>query len=115
VREATAETPLMPLRIFRSRNVTGANLVQGLMIAGMFGMFFLGAVYMQRVLGYDPLQVGLAYLPVAVSIGALSLFVAPRLNMRIGPRARLLPGLTLMAAALPLSASAPVPAAHGSH
>jgi MFS family permease len=105
----------MPLRIFRSRNVTGANLVQGLMIAGMFGMFFLGAVYMQRVLDYDPLQVGLAYLPVAVSIGALSLFVTPRLNMRIGPRATLLPGLTLMAAGLLLFASAPVHASYVTH
>jgi EmrB/QacA subfamily drug resistance transporter len=114
-REATAKTPLMPLRIFRSRNVTGANLVQGLMIAGMFGMFFLGAVYMQRVLDYDPLQVGLAYLPVAVSIGALSLFVTPRLNMRIGPRATLLPGLTLMAAGLLLFASAPVHASYVTH
>jgi EmrB/QacA subfamily drug resistance transporter len=114
-REATARTPLMPLRIFRSRNVTGANAVQGLMIAGMFGMFFLGAVYMQRVLGYDPLQVGLAYLPVAVSIGALSLFVTPQLNMRIGPRATLLPGLTLMAAGLLLFAAAPVHAAYVAH
>ncbi|HYZ81621.1 MAG TPA: MFS transporter [Solirubrobacteraceae bacterium] len=112
VREATAKTPLMPLRIFRSRNVSGANLVQALMIAGIFGMFFLGAVYMQRVLGYDPLQVGLAYLPVAVSIGTLSLFVAPRLNMRIGPRATLLPGLALMAAGLLLFAAAPVHAAY---
>ena len=80
VREATARTPLIPLRIFRSRNVSGANLVQVLMIAGIFGMFFLGAVYMQRVLGYDPLQVGLAYLPVALSIGTVSLFVAPQLE-----------------------------------
>ena len=54
VREATARTPLIPLRIFRSRNVSGANLVQALMIAGIFGMFFLGAVYMQRVLGLRP-------------------------------------------------------------
>ena len=115
VREATARTPLMPLRIFRNRNVTGANLVQGLMIAGMFGMFFLGAVYMQRVLGYDPLQVGLAYLPVAVSIGALSLFVTPQLNMRIGPRATLLPGLTLMTAGLLLFAAAPVHAGYVAH
>ncbi|MGZ4192483.1 MAG: MFS transporter [Solirubrobacteraceae bacterium] len=114
-REATARTPLVPLRIFQSRNVTGANVVQGLMIAGMFGMFFLGAVYMQRVLGYDPLQVGLAYLPVALSIGALSLFVTPRLNMRIGPRATLLPGLTLMAAGLLLFASAPVHAGYVAH
>jgi predicted MFS family arabinose efflux permease len=107
-REATARTPLIPLRIFRSRNVSGANLVQMLMIAGIFGMFFLGAVYMQRVLGYDPLQVGLAYLPVALSIGIMSLFVAPALNMRIGPRATLLPGLVLMAVGLLFFAAAPV-------
>ena len=108
VREARAATPLIPLRIFRSRSVSGANAVQMLMVAGLFGMFFLGAVYMQRVLGYDPLQVGLAYLPVAFSIGLMSLTVAPRLNMRIGPRATLLPGLTLMAIGLILFATAPV-------
>jgi EmrB/QacA subfamily drug resistance transporter len=114
-REATARTPLIPLRIFRSRNVTGANVVQMLMIAGIFGMFFLGAVYMQRVLGYDPLQVGLAYLPVALSIGTLSLFVAPQLNMKIGPRATLLPGLVLMAVGLLLFAAAPVHAGYLAH
>ena len=108
VREARAQTPLIPLRIFRSRAVSGANAVQMLMVAGIFGMFFLGAVYMQRVLGYDPLQVGLAYLPVAVSIGAMSLAVAPRLNMRIGPKATLLPGLVLMAIGLLLFATAPI-------
>jgi EmrB/QacA subfamily drug resistance transporter len=115
LREGRARTPLVPLRIFRSRNVTGANLAQALMVAGIFGMFFLGAVYMQRVLGYDPLQVGLAYLPVALSIGTFSLFVAPQLNMKIGPRATLLPGLALMAAGLLLFASAPVHAAYVTH
>jgi MFS family permease len=63
---------------------------------------------MQRVLGYDPLQVGLAYLPVALSIGTFSLFVAPQLNMKIGPRATLLPGLVLMTIGLLLFAAAPV-------
>ena len=63
----------MPLRIFRSRNVTGANAVQALMVAGMFGMFFLGALYLQRVLGYDAIEIGLAFLPVALLIGLLSL------------------------------------------
>jgi EmrB/QacA subfamily drug resistance transporter len=112
VREARAATPLIPLRIFRSRAVSGANAVQMLMVAGIFGMFFLGAVYLQRVLGYDPLQVGLAYLPVALAIGVLSLTAAPRLNMRIGPRATLLPGLVLMAIGLLLFATAPVHAAY---
>jgi EmrB/QacA subfamily drug resistance transporter len=107
-REARARTPLIPLRIFRSRNVSGANLVQMLMVAGLFGMFFLGAVYLQRGLGYDPLEVGLAFLPVALGIGVLSLSVAPRLNMLIGPRATLLPGLVLVAAGLVLFALAPV-------
>ena len=64
VREATPRNPLMPLRIFRSRNVSGANLIQALMVAGMFGMFFLGALYLQRVLGYGALEIGLAFLPV---------------------------------------------------
>ena len=55
VREARARNPLVPLRIFRSRNVSGANVIQVLSVAGMFGMFFLGALYLQRVLGYDAL------------------------------------------------------------
>ena len=71
-REATAASPLMPLRIFRSRNVAGANVVQILAVAGMFGMFFLGALYLQRVLAYDALQTGLAFLPVTVIMGMLS-------------------------------------------
>jgi EmrB/QacA subfamily drug resistance transporter len=107
-REATARTPLFPLRILGSRNVAGANLVEMLMVSGMFGMFFLGAVYMQRVLGYGPLEVGLAFLPVAVAIGALSLFVAPQMAMRFGPRATLLPGLALMVTGLALFALVPV-------
>ena len=67
----------MPLGVLRSRNVAGANLVQILMVAGLFGMFFLGALYLQRVLGFDPVEVGLAFLPVSVLIGALSLRVSP--------------------------------------
>ena len=58
---------------FRSRNVAGANLVQVLMVAGLFGMFFLGALYLQRVLGYDAIEIGLAFLPVSLGIGILSL------------------------------------------
>ncbi len=107
-REARARTPLIPLRIFRSRNVSGANVVQMLMVAGLFAMFFLGAVYMQRVLGYDPLEVGLAFLPVALGIGVLSLSVAPRLNMSIGPRATLMPGMALIAVGLAWFALSPV-------
>ena len=71
--ETKAPNPLVPLRIFRSRNVSGANAIQALSIAGMFGMFFLGALYLQRVLGYDALQIGLAFLPATIVMGALSL------------------------------------------
>jgi EmrB/QacA subfamily drug resistance transporter len=112
VRQARAANPLVPLRIFRSRNVSGANVVQMLMVAGLFGMFFLGAIYLQRVLGYDALEVGLAFLPVALSIGTLSLGFSARLITRFGARATLLPGLALIAAGLALFARVPVHAAY---
>ncbi len=111
-REMRTENPLMPLRIFRSRNVSGANLVQMLFIAGMFGMFFLGSLYMQRVLGYSALQIGLAFLPIALLIGAFSLGLSARLNVRFGPRAVLLPGLAFGAAGLALFTQVPVGASY---
>jgi MFS family permease len=107
-RQGRISNPLMPLRLFRSRNVAGANAVQALFVAGMFGMFFLGALYLQRVLGYDALEVGMAFLPVTLVIGILSLGFSERLNMRFGPKATLLPSLVLIAAALVLFARAPV-------
>jgi EmrB/QacA subfamily drug resistance transporter len=111
-RQATAKHPLMPLRVFRSRTTWAANLVQMLMVAGMFGMFFLGALYLQRVLGFDPIEVGLAFLPVSLGIGVLSLGFSERLIMRFGPRATLLPGLVLIIAGLVLFARAPVDASY---
>jgi EmrB/QacA subfamily drug resistance transporter len=107
-REATARNPLIPLRIFRSRNVSGANAIQALFVAGMFGLFFLGALYLQRVLGYDALETGLAFLPVTIVIGTLSLRYSERLIMRFGARATLLPGLVLIAAGLGLFTQVPV-------
>ena len=86
VRQKTARHPLMPLRIFASRNVTGSNLVQVLGTAGMFGMFFLGSLYLRQIMGYDPLQIGLAFLPVAVVMGVLSVRYTDRLVMRFGAR-----------------------------
>jgi EmrB/QacA subfamily drug resistance transporter len=109
-RQATAGNPLMPLRLFRSRNVTGANVVQALLVVGMFGMFFLGALYMQRILGYDPLQVGLAYLPATVVMGTMSFRFSARLNMRYGPKATLIPSMVAIAAGLLLFARTPVDA-----
>ena len=107
-RQARIENPLMPLRLFRSRNVAGANLIQGLLIVGMFGTFFLGALYLQQILGYDALEVGLAFLPATIVMGAMSFRVTGRLNMRFGPRATLLPSIGLIAAGLLLFARTPV-------
>ena len=112
VRQARAANPLIPLRIFRSRNVSGANLVQALLVAGMFGVFFMGSLYMQRVLGYDALQIGLAFLPATLIMGTLSVRYSEPLIMRFGARRALLPGMVLIAAGLLLFTQAPV---HGSY
>jgi MFS family permease len=112
VREATAPNPLMPLRILRSRPVAAANVIQILSVAGMFGMFFLGALYLRRVLGYDALQIGLAFLPVCIAMGVLSVRYSERLVTRLGARATLLPGLALVMAGLAWFARAPVHATY---
>jgi EmrB/QacA subfamily drug resistance transporter len=115
VREATARTPLIPLRIFRSRNVSGANVLQALLVAGMFGMFFMGALYLQRVLGYDPLQIGFAFLPATLVMATLSIRYSEPLIMRFGARRALIPGMTLVAIGLVLFALAPVDGSYVVH
>ncbi|HEY1853565.1 MAG TPA: MFS transporter, partial [Solirubrobacterales bacterium] len=102
VREGRAANPLVPLRIFRSRNLSGANAIQGLMVAGIYGMFFLGALYLQKVLGFDSLEVGLGFIPVTAIIGTLSLGFSAKLNLRFGAKATLVPGLVFVAAGLAL-------------
>jgi EmrB/QacA subfamily drug resistance transporter len=114
-REAAATTPLIPLRIFRSRSITGANLVQALSVAAMFGQGFLGALYLQRVLGYSALEIGLAFVPVTLVMGTLSLGYAERLNTRFGARNTLLPGLALIAAGLALFSRVPVDGSYVAH
>jgi MFS family permease len=113
-RQATAANPLIPLRIFRSRTVTVANLMQALMVAGIFGMFFLGALYLQRVLHYDAIEVGLAFLPVALGIAGMSLRFTAQLMMRFGAKRTLIAGLALVAAGLIVFRSAPVNASYAS-
>ncbi len=114
-REATARNPLVPLGIFRSRNVTGANIIQVVSVAGMFGMFFMGALYLQNVLGYDALQTGLAFLPATLIMGALSLGYSHKLVMRFGAKATLTPALGLIAGALMLFTLAPVDGGYVTH
>jgi EmrB/QacA subfamily drug resistance transporter len=108
VRQATAAHPLLPLGMLRSRSVSGANLIQVLMVGGLFGFFFLTSLYLQRVLRYGPLEIGLAFLPVALAIGTLSLWFSARLTTRFGPRAVLLAGLASILAGLVLLVRAPV-------
>jgi MFS family permease len=114
-REALAANPLMPLRMFRSRNVTGANTVQVLSVAGMFGIFFLGSLYLERILHYDALEIGLAFLPVTIIMGTLSVRYSERLIMRFGPRATLVPGLVLILGGLVVFAFAPVNGQYAAH
>ncbi|WP_225844977.1 DHA2 family efflux MFS transporter permease subunit [Streptomyces sp. HPF1205] len=113
VRQARAAHPLMPLRLFRSRLVGGANVVLALMVAGGFGFQFMTTLYLQRVLGYDALRVGLAITPTGVVIGVMSLALSARLGARFGERAVLLPSLVLFGGGFLLLARAP--SAHASY
>ncbi|MFD9867589.1 MFS transporter [Streptomyces niveus] len=109
-RQATARTPLMPLRILRSRTVVGANAVQMLMVAALFSFQIILALHLQRVLGYGAGETGLAMLPAAVVIGAVSLGVSARLIGRFGERNVLLTGLLLLITLLVLLSRVPVDA-----
>jgi EmrB/QacA subfamily drug resistance transporter len=106
--EARVPSPLVPLGLFRLRNLAFSNIVGVLWAAAMFAWFFLSALYLQLVLGYSPLEVGLAFLPGNLIMGVLSLGVSARLVMRFGIRPPLATGLGLAALGLLLFARAPV-------
>jgi len=108
--EARVPSPLVPLGLFRLRNVATANVVGVLWAAAMFAWFFLSALYMQLVLGYTPLKVGLAFLPANVIMGVFSLGLSAKLVMRFGTRPPIAAGLLLAGAGLALFARAPVDA-----
>lgn len=107
LRQRTAATPLMPLRVLRARGVAGANGVQILMVAALFSFQVLVALYLQRVLGYGAARTGLAMLPAALAIGAVSLGVSARLIGRLGERRVLIGGLALLVVMLGLLARLP--------
>ncbi len=107
-REQRARNPLLPLAVLRHRNVTGANAIQILLIAGIFGQFFLGALYLQKVRHFTAIEVGLAFLPIAIGIGLLSVTVAPRLIVRRGPQTVMAGGLALLVGGLVMLARVPV-------
>ena len=106
--EARVPSPLMPLGLFRLRNLAFSNVVGVLWAAAMFAWFFLSALYLQLVLGYSPLEVGLAFLPGNLIMGLLSIGISARLVMRFGIRPPLAVGLGLAALGLLLFARAPV-------
>jgi EmrB/QacA subfamily drug resistance transporter len=108
IMESRVESPLVPLSLFRLRNLATANAVGVLWAGAMFAWFFLSALYLQLVLGYSPLQVGLAFLPANLIMGAFSLGISAKLVMRFGIKLPLSAGLSLAAAGLILFARAPV-------
>ena len=112
VREATCGNPLTPLRFFASRPVAGANIIQVVGAAGMFGTFFLGSLYLERVRGYGPVDIGLAFLPVTALMGLLSVRYSERLSTRFGARRSVIAGMSTIVVALVLLTRTSV---HGSY
>ncbi len=106
--ESKARHPLVPLKLFKLRNLTAANLIGVLWAAGMFAWFFISALYLQLVLHYSPMQVGLSFLPANLLMALLSVGVSAKLVMRFGVRAPLAAGLVLAALGLLLLARAPL-------
>ncbi len=100
VHQARGRNPILPLRIFRSRRVTGANIVQALMSTAFISFFFLGSLDLQRVLGYGPMAIGLAFLPVAIVMALFSIRFSARLIARFGAGAMLGAGLVTALVAL---------------
>jgi EmrB/QacA subfamily drug resistance transporter len=113
--EARVREPLMPLRLFRLRNVATANVVGILWSAAMFAWFFVSALYLQVVLGYSAMQVGLAFLPANLIMAAFSLGISARMVMRFGIRVPLAAGLVLTAAGLALFALSPIEGSFALH
>jgi predicted MFS family arabinose efflux permease len=106
--ESRSQNPLVPLSLFRLRNLATSNVIGVLWAAAMFAWFFLSALYMQLVLGYSPMEVGLAFLPANLIMAAFSLGLSAKIVMRFGIRPTLATGLSLAAVGLALFARAPV-------
>jgi EmrB/QacA subfamily drug resistance transporter len=91
--EGRVANPIMPLRVLRLRMLMGSSLVRGLLITGMFSAFFLGALYLERVLGYDAIDTGLAFMPLTIAIAAMSMGISARAVVRFGALQTLAAGL----------------------
>jgi EmrB/QacA subfamily drug resistance transporter len=115
VRQARARNPILPLRIFASRKLSAANIVQALMSSAFLGFFFMGSLDLQRVLGYGPMDIGLAFLPVAVVMGLFSIRFSAQLINRFGPLAVLVAGQVVIATALVILGFGPANADYAVH
>jgi len=110
--ESRISNPIMPLRILRLRLLMGSSIVRGLLVTGMFSAFFLGSLYLERVLGYDAIQTGLAFMPLTLGIAVLSLGATARAVERFGSQRTLIFGLAAIVAALLLLAGQGVHASY---
>ena len=112
VRQRLAANPILPLRVFRSRKLSAANVIQALMSSAFLGFFFLGSLDFERVLGYGPMAIGLAFLPVAVVMALFSVRFSAVLISRFGPLAVLVAGQLLIALAMALLVTGPANAGY---
>jgi EmrB/QacA subfamily drug resistance transporter len=115
VRQARARNPILPLRIFASRKLSAANVVQALMSSAFLGFFFVASLDLQRVMGYGPMAIGLAFLPVAVVMGLFSVRFSAQLINRFGPLAVLVSGQVVIVVALTTLGFEPVNASYALH
>ena len=112
VLESRLANPIMPLRILRLRMLMGSSLVRGLLITGMYSAFFLGSLYLERVLGYDAIETGLAFMPLTIAIAAMSLGISARAMATFGSVRTLVAGLLAIIVGLVVLASAGVHASY---
>ncbi len=114
-RQAFGRNPILPLRMFASRKLSAANVVQALMSSAFLGFFFLGSLDLERVLGYGPMAIGLAFLPVAIVMGLFSLRLSAQLINRFGPLAILVAGQLVIAVALAMLGLGPTNAGYATY
>jgi MFS family permease len=100
--ESMIEKPIIPLRILKLRSLTASSVVRGLAFSAMFAVFFFGALYLEKVLGYAPLRTGIAFLPMTLAMAVMSLGVTSRLLIRYGPMKLLVPGMSAVIVGLML-------------
>jgi hypothetical protein len=105
VLESRLSNPIMPLRILKLRTLTGSSAIRGLLATGMFSTFFIGALYLEHVLGYSPIETGLAFMPATVGMATMSAGLTVRLVNRFGNRV-MYPAMLVAAGGLALLASA---------